>query len=620
MKLTKFKYNLAKGSKAYHSGPAFYGKLKEYGEYGRPAGEKFIAWAVSACIWGAVALAILLLYLALTLPDIDKVTNQTRSPTITVLDRRGVKLATLNDVYGETVSVDSLPPHVWQAVVAIEDKRFFGHLGIDPRGFARALMNNIRADRIREGGSTITQQLAKNLFLNPRRALSRKIQELMLTLWLESKFSKEQILSLYLNRVSLVGGKYGISTAAEALFAKRPADLVPAESAILAAMLKAPTKYSPANNPEAARARAGIVLKEMRDQGYLSDREYEAALAYRYRPPEKKTGQTRYFIDYTLDEFSSLVGDVRADIAIHTTLDARMQQAAENIAKSYVEKEGGKYGFSQVASIFMTTDGAILSMVGGASYSDSQFNRATQMKRQPGSAFKPFVYLAALGYGIRPSDEFTDEPTELAGWVPKNHDERYLGKITMAEALEKSVNTVPVQIAAKIGLKSIVATAHRLGLVDRIGNDYTVILGTSDVTLVDLTAAYAAFGNKGRGVIPHAIRRVSSAGGATLYERKGSGVGKLVSDSEAADMNRMLRAVIEGGTGANADIPGANIRGKTGTSQDNRDAWFVGYNDDYAGGVWIGNDDNRAMSRTSYGGTIPARIFRAIMTYMLGRE
>jgi penicillin-binding protein 1A len=619
MKSTVFKYKLAKGSKAYRCGPAVSGLMKGPG-YGRSLSERLFYWLLAASIWAAVAGAVILLYLALTLPDIEKVANQTRSPVITILDIRGAKIATLNDVYGETVSVETLPPHVWQAVVAIEDKRFFGHIGIDPRGFARAVVSNIRADGIRQGGSTITQQLAKNLFLSPQRKLSRKIQELMLTLWLESKFTKDQILSLYLNRVSLVGGKYGISTAAADLFGKRPADLLPAESAILAAMLKAPTKYSPANNPETSLARAHIVLKEMRDQGYLDDGRYEAALLYRYEKPERGPAGPRYFVDYALDELSSLIGEPGTDITIYATLDGRIQSAAENVVKGYMDKEGAKYGFSQAASIFMGTDGAILSMIGGSKYSDSQFNRATQMKRQPGSAFKPFVYLAALAAGIGPEDVFSDEITEINGWAPKNHDDRYMGRITMAEALEKSVNTVPVQIAARIGLKSITSAAHKLGLVDRFSNDYTIILGTGNVTLVDLTAAYAAFGAGGMGVIPHAIRKVVSASGTTLYERKGSGVGRLVREKDVKDMDRMLRAAIAGGTGANADIPGANIRGKTGTSQDNRDAWFVGYNDRYAGGVWIGNDDNRPMSRASYGGTIPARIFRATMAYILNQE
>jgi penicillin-binding protein 1A len=484
----------------------------------------------------------------------------------------------------------------------------------------RALWRNISSESSLQGGSTITQQLAKNVFLSQRRTLARKIQEVMITLWLEGKFTKAQILALYLNRVSLVGGKYGISTASEALFGK-PADRMSLpEAAIVAAMLKAPTRYNPASNPEASLARAKIVLEQMLEQGFITRAQYESALAYRYEKPAASTSQIRYFTDYVMDELSSRAGEISSDITIRSTLDSRVQRTAENVAGSYVEKDGQKYSFSEIAAVVMDTDGAILAMVGGRDYRSSQFNRVSMMKRQPGSLFKPFVYLAALAAGMRPSDVFDDRITEISGWAPRNHDDRYTGRITMADALEKSVNTVPVQIAKKIGLKAIVSAAHRLGLVDKISSDYTIILGTSDTTLLDLTAAYAAFANSGLGVIPHSITKIEGSNGRTIYERSGSGVGRLVSESDAADMNAMLRRVIGGGTGAGADIPGASIRGKTGTSQNNRDAWFIGYGKRHVAGIWIGNDSGTPMSSASYGGTIPARVFRAIMTYVLAQD
>jgi penicillin-binding protein 1A len=523
-------------------------------------------------------------------------------------------------MYGETVSVERLPPHVWQAVVAIEDKRFFSHFGIDPRGLARAIWRNISSDGTIQGGSTITQQLAKNVFLSRRRSLARKIQEVMITAWLEGKFSKSQLLALYLNRVSLVGGKYGISTAAETLFGKPADKLDIPEAAIIAAMLKAPARYSPLSNPEASRARARIVLDQMLEQGFITKAQHAEALKYEYKRPRGGKSGSRYFIDYVMDELSSRTGELADDVTIHSTLDSRIQRTAENVASGYVDKEGGKYGFGEVAAVVIDTGGGIVAMVGGRDYQESQFNRAHQMRRQPGSLFKPFVYLAALGRGMRPTDVFDDRITEIAGWAPRNHDDRYVGKITMADALEKSVNTVPVQIAKRIGLRTIIDAAHRLGLVDKISSDYSIILGTSETTLLDLTAAYATFANGGVGVIPHSIARIEDSNGRTIYSRAGGGVGKIVAERDVADMNAMLRRVIEGGTGAAADIPGAFIRGKTGTSQNNRDAWFIGYGRKYAGGVWIGNDDNTPMSSKSYGGTIPARVFRAIMTYVLTQD
>ena len=611
--MSRFDYKLSPGARVYHCGP---------GEP-RPDRRLFrqrILWRlVSIAIWGGVALFTALLYLALTLPNIESVTNRTRSPSITILDRRGDKIAALNELYGETVGVESLPAHVWQAVVAIEDRRFFSHFGVDPRGLARAIWRNL-ADKRLEGGSTITQQFAKNVFLSHRRSLARKIQEVMITLWLEGKFTKAQILALYLNRVSLVGGKYGISTASEALFGKPAHKMTLPEAAIIAAMLKAPTKYNPAANPEASWARAKIVLDQMLKQEFITQRQYAEALLYEYKKPVGTTNQIRYFTDYVLDELSSRAGEIASDVTIYSTLDLRLQKTAENVAKSYVEKDGPKYSFSEIAAVVMGTGGDILAMVGGRDYQQSQFNRVSLMKRQPGSLFKPFVYLAALASGMGPGDMFDDRITEIAGWAPKNHDEKYVGRITMADALEKSVNTVPVQIAKRIGLQSIIASAHKLGLVDRISSDYSIILGTSETTLLDLTAAYATFANDGTGVIPHSITKIVDANGGTIYERAGSGVGRLVSESDVADMNAMLRKVIEGGTGAGANIPGANIRGKTGTSQNNRDAWFIGYGRSRIGGVWIGNDDNSPMGSNSYGGTIPARVFKAIMTYALGQE
>ncbi len=616
MKINKFRYSLSSGAKSYHCGPAYHGRIKGY-KYQNGLWGKFFYYFIYFGIWAGIFLSIILLYLALTLPNIEHITNQTRKPSIIIADRNDEKIFAINDIYGETVDVETLPPHIWQAVLAVEDRRFYSHFGVDIRGLFRALVNNIIRNRSAQGGSTITQQLAKNVFLSSKRSISRKIQEVMITLWLENKFTKNQILSLYLNRISLVGGKYGIANAAEILFNKSIYDINIAESAILAGMLKAPTRLNPINNPEASLKRAKTVLALMYDQGYINEQQYKEALNYKYENPTNNYNQIRYFTDYVLNEMHSLISDISKDIIIYTTLDNSIQKTAENITKTYIEKDGKKYNFSQIASIVIDTNGDILAMVGGKNYTESQFNRTNQMKRQPGSIFKPFVYLTALEKGFKPNDIFNDTPTTIENWTPRNHDDKYIGEISMADALEKSVNTVPVAIAKEVGLKNIIATARKLGLIDKINNDYSIILGTSETTLLDLTSAFATFANKGYGVIPHAITTITDADGNIIYERKGSGVGKLLSEAQVENMNYMLRRVIEGGTGSNANIKGEYICGKTGTSQNNRDAWFIGYSPKYITGVWIGNDNNTAMTNSSYGGTIPAKIFKAIMSYII---
>ena len=616
MKLQRFKYKLSKGCKAYHCGPAVKGKIKGY-KYEDSYFKTILYYLFVLGIWASIAFSIILVYLALTLPNIDDITNKTRSPSITILDRNDEKITSINDMYGETVDIETLPKHVWQAVVATEDKRFFNHFGVDIRGLLRAIYSNLKANRTAQGGSTITQQLAKNVFLSKERSLKRKLQEVMITLWLENKFTKNQILSLYLNRVSLVGGKYGISIAAETLFNKSIYDINIAEAAILAGMLKAPSRLNPMKNPDESLERMKVVLKLMKEQNYITEMEYEIAKNYKYEKQDNNFNQTRYFIDYTMDNFNSLIGDIKTDIIIHTTLDNKIQKTAENVTQSYLKTDGNKYNFSQIATIILNTDGEILGLIGGADYKTSQFNRVTQMKRQPGSIFKPFVYLAGIEHGLKPTDTFIDEITTIGDWSPRNHDDKYLGNVSMATALEKSLNTVPVQIAKKIGLKNIIKTAQKLGLVDKLSNDYSIILGTSETTLLDLTSAYATFANNGYGVIPHSINKITTPSGEIIYERKGSGVGQLISKQDTDTMNSMLKNVIEGGTGANANIAGEQIYGKTGTSQNNRDAWFIGYTPKYITGIWIGNDDNSPMSSSSYGGTIPAKIFKTIMTYLI---
>ncbi|MCL2439322.1 MAG: PBP1A family penicillin-binding protein [Alphaproteobacteria bacterium] len=614
----KFKYKLARGAKYYRCGPGI--KRDNY-QYTPGIVPYLVRWTIVAAIWTAAVLACILIYLAFTLPDVNDVIEQRRQPTITILDREGKRVASINDMYGERIEFFKLPPHVWQAVVAIEDRRFFRHSGVDARAVMRAVIQNVRSDARVQGGSTISQQLAKNLFLSPRKTMTRKTQELMLTLWLERKFSKEQILSLYLSRVSIAAGKFGFAAAAESVFGKSIYELEIPEAAILAGMLRSPSHYNPATNWDRAHARMRIVLDKMLEAKYITQLQHAEALLYTYaREGGGGTGgDTRYFIDYVMGALDSFVPNVSSDITIHTTLDLDAQKSAEAIVASVAMADGAKYGFGQAAALFMRTDGGILVMVGGRRYADSQFNRAVQMRRQPGSAFKPFVYLVALEAGMKPADTFVDEITSIGKWAPRNHDDKYHGKMTMTRALELSVNTVIVQIAKKVGINRIISSANRMGLVEPMARDMSITLGTADVSLLDLTSAYAVFANKGVGVLPYAIERIVDERGNVLWARSGSGVGRLVRESVVADMNFMLTAAVEGGTGANARVPGVVIAGKTGTSNENRDAWFVGFTSEIVGGIWIGNDNRSPMGENTYGGGVPARIFRSVITYMVQR-
>jgi penicillin-binding protein 1A len=426
---------------------------------------------------------------------------------------------------------------------------------------------------------------------------------------------------MYLNRISIAGGKHGISSAAEQLFGKDISKVGIAEAAIMAGMLKSPARYNPSANPDAAYGRMRLVLAQMLEQGYIDAGQYAYAAAYRHAPPPGGTGgQTRYFIDYAMSEFASAAGGIERDVEVRTTLDLPLQKTLEGIVRDFVGKEGRRYRFSQAAAVFINDQGEILAMVGGADYAASQFNRAVQMKRQPGSLFKPFVYLAGLERGMKPSDMFVDEPTGIGGWIPKNHDGRYYGPISMARALALSVNTVPVAIAREIGVGPIIDISRRFGLSDPETRDYTIILGSGGASLLDLAAAYAMFANGGIGVMPSAVSSISSLDGRVIFARGGSGVGRLVSAENANAMDEMLRGAVREGTAAAAAVPGADVRGKTGTSQNNRDAWFAGYAGGIAGAVWIGNDDNSEMSKDSYGGLIPARIFKAAVSYWTARD
>ncbi|MBX6369715.1 MAG: penicillin-binding protein 1A [Rhodospirillales bacterium] len=574
-------------------------------------------WALVAVLWCAIALSGVLAYFAATLPDISDLAVAERRPSVTLVAADGSVLATFGEFFGEPLRLKEMPPYLPQAVIAVEDRRFYSHFGIDPLGLLRAAWVNLRAGHIVQGGSTLTQQLAKNAFLTPERTLARKIQETLLALWLERRFSKDQILEIYLNRVYLGAGTFGVDAAARRYFNKSARQVNVYEAAMIAGLLKAPSRFSPARDPERAAQRAAIVLDSMVSAGFLTERQAAAIRRDSARVAEVQQPRpgNRYFADWVM-EFLAGFGGGKRDLLVRTTLDPKLQAAAERILEEALDKEGKKVGASQAALVAMSPDGAIRAMVGGRDYSESQFNRATQALRQPGSAFKPFVYAAALEAGMTPSTRVVDTPIRIGDWAPKNYTGRYLGETTLAEAVAQSVNTVAVQVAERTGRKRVIELARRLGITAELTGDASLALGTSEVTLLELASAYAAFASGGIGAWPYGIVEVRDSRGEVLFRREGGGPGRVLSPEVAADMNTLLAGVIGHGTGRAAAI-GRPAAGKTGTTQEYRDALFVGYTPDLVAAVWFGNDDNTPMRKVT-GGTLPAQTWRRFMLAALG--
>ncbi len=579
----------------------------------RSLGRRLASWALALAVWGVLGGLGLVAFYAYDLPDVRRIGTVERAPTVTLLAADGGELVTFGDLYSRPVALADLPPHLPRAVIATEDRRFYDHFGLDLIGLARAAYVNLRAGSIRQGGSTITQQLAKNLFLTPERTLKRKVQETLLALWLERVFTKDQILTLYLNRVYLGAGTYGVEAAARKYFDRPAARLDLAQAAMIAGLLKAPTRYAPTRDLERSRRRAAQVLDNMVAAGYLNEDEAArakrrpAALAPRRRAPEG----VRYFTDWVLDRVPGYVGHTARDLVVLTTLDRRLQVAAERTVERALAGPGAKQGVGQAALLALSPDGAVRAMVGGRSYARSQFNRATQARRQPGSAFKLFVYLAALEAGMEPGDVVRDEPVQIGDWRPRNYGRGHAGEVTLRQALARSINTVAVKVSERAGRDKVVAAARRLGVTVEGGRHPSIALGAAEVTLMDLTAAYAVLANGGAGVWSYAIVEIRDSEGAPLYRRQGSGPGRVVAPRQVAKLNEMLAAVLTEGTGkaARLDRPAG---GKTGTSQQFRDAWFVGYTAQLAAGVWVGNDDASPMRRVT-GGGLPARMWREFM-------
>jgi penicillin-binding protein 1A len=579
----------------------------------RPLWMRLVRWGTVLFIWGVVAVGVIVAWHAYGLPDLEALETPERKPSVTLLAADKSVLATYGDLHGGAIRFNEAPPFLIQAIVATEDRRFFDHGGVDFFGIARAVVTNLLAGGVRQGGSTLTQQLAKNLFLTPERSYSRKIRELILAFWLEARFSKEQLFTIYLNRVYLGAGTYGVEAAARRYFGKSTRRLNLREASVIAGLLKAPSRYSPLRDSKAAVKRGDQVLANMVAAGFLSQQDADAAKRTRLRTIGRRSGSgARYFADWLLERAAGFVGRTERDLVIATTLSPRLQRFAERRVEQVLAGPGARRKVGQAALLSLAPDGAVRAMVGGRQYQASQFNRATQAQRQPGSAFKLFVYLAALEAGRTPDDIVLDAPVTVAGWQPRNYDGRYRGRLTLGDALAGSVNTAAVRISEKAGRRKVVALAERLGITSRLKAHPSIALGASEVSLLEMTAAYAVIANHGLAAWPYGIIEIRDGDGKLLYRRSAGSAGRLIEPKTVARMQLMLKGVIDHGTGKAAKLarPAA---GKTGTSQDFRDAWFIGFTNELVTGVWLGNDNSSPTKRVT-GGSLPAILWRRYMT------
>ena len=558
-----------------------------------------VSWRV--VLFLAIAVFALVVWYSHDLPEVEKLRAAGRPATVTLIAADGSTLASLGGLSGERIAISELPEVLPQAVMAIEDRRFRSHFGLDPLGLARAVLANLRAGRVVQGGSTITQQLAKNVFLTPERTWKRKIQEALLALWLEHQFTKDQILALYLSRVYLGAGTYGVEAASRKYFGRSAREIGLAEAALLAGLLKAPSRLAPTRNPKAARARAALVLDAMVAAGYIDASAAATAKQRRIRPRHRRAPASRYFADWIVERLPDLIGHPEGDLVIQTTISPKVQNAAYQAIGDVLARAGEKHRMGQGAFVALSPDGAVRAMVGGRDYEKSQFNRAVQARRQPGSAFKPFVYLAGLASGLTPDSIIEDRPITIEGWRPRNYKGRQHGRVTLRQALARSINTVAVRVSERAGRAKVIATARRMGIRSPLKPHPSLALGASEVGLLELTRAYAVLANGGHGVIPHGIAEIRDGRDRLLYRRSGSGPGRVIDARRVAQMHDMLGAVIREGSGVRARL-GRPAAGKTGTTQDNRDAWFVGYTGDLVAGVWLGNDDGSPMHDVSGGG------------------
>ena len=569
-------------------------------------------WMVVLLLWGAIAGIALVAWVGAHLPAIQSLEVPKRPPSIQIAGSDGRILAVRGDS-GVSAKVKDLPPYVPQAFIAIEDRRFHSHFGVDPLGIARAALANVVRRGVSQGGSTITQQLAKNLFLTQDRTFTRKLQELVLALWLERKFSKAEILDLYLNRVYFGAGAYGVEAAAQRYFGKHARDMTLSEAAMLAGLVRSPSRLAPTRNPDGAVRRAQTVLSAMADAGFISGKTAAMAAAQPAQAlKQKTTGSINYVADWIMDVLDDLVGRVEDDIVVETSIDPALQLLAEQALSEELAMRGTKYGVEQGAIVALSPDGAVRAMVGGRDYSASQFNRAVAAKRQPGSAFKPFVYLTALERGLTPETVREDKPIVIKGWRPENYTREYYGPVTLTQALALSLNTVAVRLALEFGPTAVMRTAHRLGIASKLEPNASLALGTSEVSVLEMASAFTIFANNGMAVAPHVVESIRGKDGKVRYQRRPQSLGQVVEPRHVAMMNAMMQETLLTGTGRKADLGGRPAAGKTGTSQDFRDGWFVGYTAQLVTAVWLGNDDSSPTKKMT-GGGLPSEIWARFM-------
>ena len=567
--------------------------------------KRIVIGSLAAALLGVIALAVAVGFAAQSLPSYYQLKATQTAQTIVVRARDGREIVELGPSFGEWLDYDQIPQVMKDAMVAVEDRRFYGHFGVDPIRLTGAVLEAFGADKRIGGTSTITQQLARNLFLNNNRSLDRKLREAILALALEWKFSKEQILELYLNKVYFGGGAYGIDSASRNFFSHPATELSTGEAAIIAGLVKAPSRYSPTADVDKAVARAATVLRLMREQGYISAGEASVdvdAVNLKLRETENSV---RYFTDYVLPQLDLLLPETFEPIEVWTTLDVEMQEAATAAISANTPRG------AQGALVSLDRDGAILAMVGGTDYVQSNYNRATSAQRQPGSAWKLFVYLAALEAGYTPDDPVVDTPVTIDGWTPRNSNGKFVGEIDVRTAFAYSINTVAANLGQDVGFSSVASMARRFGISSPISTYPSMVLGTSEVRLIDMTRAFAAISEKGTSVEPYGITRVTTASGEEIYRHERGRSSQLVPSYVAAGITDLLQTAVNTGTGRAAQI-GRPVAGKTGTTSSNKDGYFVGFSSGITTGVWMGRDDAKAVGGLQ-GGRAPAQAFSAYM-------
>jgi penicillin-binding protein 1A len=552
------------------------------------------------------------------LPDVSRLDDIHRQPTITYLDRSGAVLGVRGGQYGAPVDIDHLPAYVPAAFVSIEDRRFYQHQGFDAIGIARALAADVGHGRIVEGASTITQQLARNLFLTPDQTLERKAQEVVLAVQIEQHYSKKQILGLYLSRVYFGNGAYGLEAAARRYYDKPASKLTIAEAASLAGMLKSPNHYNPVDDPEAAAQRSQVVLQAMVETGAITEAQRRHAEAHPGKAfKQAPTAPAQYFVDWMDAKTKQLVGPPKEDLVVETTLDLTLEDHAAEAASAVVAGHA-RQGVQQAALVSLDGSGRIRALVGGVDYQHSPFDRAIDAHRQAGSSWKPFVYLTAMEAGQTPDTPVVDEPVTINGWSPRNFEPEFLGPITLQVALDQSVNTVAARLADEVGRDKVAATARRLGINAQVNTDPAMALGTTLVTPLEMSQAYTAFANGGDRVTAFGLEQIHTARGRVLYQHRLDPPSNVIANPPLTYMDQMLRGVIASGTGTHAAIPGYDLAGKTGTTSDYKDAWFCGFSGGVTTVVWLGRDDATPMVRVTGGGA-PAELWRTYMKVALPR-